>query len=163
MPEEAFDLKRWIDAHVLPILEPDPRLQLHSVLQNRPPGALAPVAVAVWTLSAAPDGWAPAVKRVLELPGFSFDFLRAPQLVTGPGQEPITLFGGDGAPFFNRSGGAMARLFRRCGDIDLILEIGHRFPSAEAAAAAVKSFFHQFADENPFDVIKRNQPPFGMV
>ena len=160
---EEFNLKRWLDQYVVPLIASEPKLEIHSVLQNRPPGAAAPAAVAVWTLSPSPDGWAPAVKRVLEQPGSSFDFLRAPQLVTGPDQSPITLFGGDGAPFFTRSGSAMARIFRRCGEIDLILEIGHRFPSIEAAAAAVKRFFHQFDNTSPFDVITRYQPPFGMA
>jgi hypothetical protein len=160
---EAFNLKSWLDENVLPAIAEEPKLQIHSVLQDRPPGAGAPVAVAVWTLSPTPQGWAPSVKRVLERPGFSFDFLRAPQLVTEPDQVPITLFGGDGAPFFSKSGAAMVRLFRRCGEVDLILEIGHRFPSVEAAAAAVKGFFHLFDDSSPFDVIKRHMPPFGMV
>ena len=39
----------------------------------------------------------------------------------------------DGAPFFNEAGAAMARLYRRCGDIDLIVEIVYRFPSIETA------------------------------
>jgi hypothetical protein len=156
-----FNLKAWLDQHVVPLLAPE--LLLHSVLTNLPPGAPGPQAVLVWLLAREPAGWAPALKRVLERPGFSFDFLRAPQRAGADLQHAVTLFGGDGAPFFNQSGAAMARLYRRCDDLDLIVEIGHRFPSVQAAAAAVKSFFALFEGVNAFDVIERHKPPFGLA
>src|SRR4051812_16157938 len=113
MTDAPFDLKRWIDAHVVPLLNPEPPLEFHSVLVNQPPDASRPDAVLVWALSKTGAGWAPALKRLLETDGLSFDFTRAPQLVAVAPGKTTTLFGGDGMPFVGKNGMAMARLHRR--------------------------------------------------
>src|SRR5258708_6611864 len=107
----TFNLKAWLDQHVVPFLAGEPPLELHALTENWPPGADAPAAVLVWALSKTPESWAPAVRRVLELPGFSFDFLRAPHAVQVSPDQRITIFGGDGAPFIGKNGMAMARLY----------------------------------------------------
>ena len=158
-----FDLKPWLDRHLVPLLGTEPPLELHSILQDRPQSAKQPTAILVWALSKSPSGWAPAVKRLLEQSGFYFDFVRAAQIVPlAPGQT-ITLFGGDGMPFIGQNGMAMSRLYRRCDDgIDLIMEVGHRFSTAESAAAAVKAFFAQFDGTDPLELVARFRPAFGM-
>lgn len=161
MTTAPFDLKRWLDAHVVPILRPEPALDLHSVLVNQPPDASRPDAVLLWALSRTGPDWAPALKRLLETGGFSFDFTRAPQVVAVAPDKTITLFGGDGMPFIGESGMAMARLHRRGEDaVDLILEVGHRFPTGKAAVAAVRSFFEQFGAD-PMQLLAKYAPRFG--
>ena len=158
----SFDLKLWLDRHVVPLLGPESSLALHSVLQNRPPSAERPVAILVWTVSKEPQGWAPAIKRLLAQPGCYFDFCRAPQTVPVAPDRSIWLFGGDGAPYVNAAGMAMARLYRRCDDgIELIMEVGHRFPTGAAAAAAVKDFFALFEGTAPLELVARYMPLFG--
>ena len=156
-----FNLKTWLDKQAVPLLGHD--LMMHSVLQNQPSASAQPESILVWLLAKEPTGWAPALKRLLEQHDFVFDFLRAPQLVGRDPTRGVTIFGGDGAPFINKSGAAMARLFRRCDAIDLIVEIGYRFPTATAAAAAVKAFFAQFETAGPFDVIEKYKPRFGIA
>ena len=158
----TFDLKAWLDKHVVPLLSGEPPLELHSVLQNSAPGAQAPDAVLVWALSKTGDAWAPALRRVLERPGFSFDFLRAPQAVQVSPDQRIVIFGGDGAPFIGKNGMAMARLYRGCDDgISLILEVGYRFPRSEDAAQAVRAFFALFDKVEPAELLARYRPLFG--
>jgi hypothetical protein len=157
-----FDLKAWLDQHVSPILGSERELELHSVIQNRPSQAGRPSTVLAWLLVKTATEWAPALKRLLDRSGFYFDFVREAQLVQTPAGRPITIFGGDGMPFIGNNGMAMARLYHRASDdIELILEIGHRFPSAKDAAAAVKSFFALFDGVNPTDLLGKYSPPFG--
>lgn len=161
MTDTPFDLKRWLDAHVLPLLRPDPPLALHSVLVNQPPGVSRPEAVLVWALSQTGPGWGPALRRLLETGGFSFDFTRAPQIVAVAPGKTITLFGGDGMPFIGKNGMAMARLHRQGEDgVDLIMEVGHQFPTGKAAVAAVRSFFEQFGAD-PAHLMAKYAPRFG--
>ncbi len=158
----TFDLKTWLDEHLTPLLRSDPELELHSVIQNRPARSPRPHGVLVWLLVKTNSEWGAALKRLLDLPGFYFDFVREAQLVPTPVGRPITIFGGDGMPFIGNSGMAMARLYHRASDgVDLIVEIGHQFDSAKAAAAAVKSFFGLFEGVDPRDLVSKYSPPFG--
>ncbi len=159
----SFELKAWLDSHVVPLLRPDPPLELHSVLVNQAPRAAQPDAVLAWALSKAPEGWAPAAQRLLESAGFCFDFTREPQLVALAPGRTITIFGGDGMPFVGANGMAMVRLFRRVEDgVDLIIEVGHLFPDGKAAVAAVRAFFEQFG-QDPAALLARYSPRFGSV
>lgn len=161
MTRAPFDLKRWLDGNVVPLLGGEPALELHSVLTNRSTDPGRPDVVLAWALSKTGTDWAPTLKRLLDGDGFSFDFTRAPQLVTVAPGKTLTLFGGDGMPFVGKNGMAMARLYRRCDDgVDLILEIGHRFEKGQAAIAAVRAFFEQFA-EDPTALLAKHSPPFG--
>jgi len=158
-----FSLKPWLDTNVVPLLRPEPPLDLHSVLVDQAPGATRPHAVLVWTLSKTADGWAAAAQRLLESAGFCFDFTREPQLVVLAPGRTITIFGGDGMPFVGANGMAMVRLFRRVEDgVDLIIEVGHLFPDGKAAVAAVRAFFEQFG-QDPAALLARYSPRFGSV
>lgn len=159
---KAFDLKAWLDENVSPILRAEPELELHSVIQNRAPARARPDAVLVWLLVKTGPSWSPTLKRLLDRSGLYFDFLREVQLVPTPDGRSLPIFGGDGMPFIGSSGMAMARLYHRASDgVDLIIEIGHHFPNAKEASAAVKSFFTLFEGVNPTDLLAKYSPPFG--
>ena len=170
-----FDKKKWLDSHVVPLIE-DNDLRIHSFIWNGNP----PEDILVWLrifpaggdddpkeIELDPMRWAVAVKELLEQ-GWRFDFTREQQLVNLTGGV-IKAFGGDGAPVFNKEGMASVRLFHKQDDgIGLILQIGCQFWSVEGltagmhAAAAVKGFFGLFDTENPLEVCAKYGASFGM-
>lgn len=168
MPLRAFDRKSWLDTHVVPLLHQEPPASIYTVFWNGAP----PTEVLVFLLAdtqvpaSAPDTppadpWPRLVKRLLES-GFRFDYLREIQLVQLEGKQ-VPLFGGDGAPLFDKSGAASARLFKKLEDgTNLILHIGHIYPTGLDAAVAVKSFFGLW-DANPVDVCAQFSAPFGQA
>jgi hypothetical protein len=155
-------MKEWLDKHVVPFLSappPHPTLTIHSFIWRGSP----PEEVLVWLLAdpASPTDWQIAVRRLLEKNGFSFDYTREGTAVNLNGTL-VSIFGGDGAPFFNKAGTAMCRLFRRERDgTNLILDVGCRYGNVMAAKEAVKGFFGQFDGENPVELCARFAPKFG--
>jgi hypothetical protein len=155
-----FDLKPWLDRHLVSVLGSE--LTLHAVACCQSPRRSHPDSVLVWVLANAAANWAPAVRRLLEQCGFSFDFMREAQLIPIPGSRALVAFGSDGAPFVCKSGMVTTRLFRKGTDQpDLLLEVGHQFPSAEAAIQATREFFRQFDDASPDQVLQMFSPVFG--
>lgn len=166
----GFDKKRWLDDHVLPSLQPDPThpsLSLYAVFWNgHPPKDVLVFATAppATTEPFDPLAWPSAVKRLLES-GFVFDFTREQQMVKDPDGSArlIALFGGDGAPLFDKSGACSVRLFRKIEDgRNLILQIGCRYADGLDAAVAVKAFFALF-DQNAMTVCQTFAAPFGQA
>lgn len=178
----AFDLKGWLDSHVVPLTRREPPLKIYSFIWNGDP----PNEVLVWLHTGQdengtvrvehdvdgkelpvreafdPTAWPRAVKHLLEAEGFRFDFLREQTMVALPGGN-ITIFGGDGAPLYNAQGMASARLFRKEDDgVSLILQVGCQYPSGEDAAAATKSFYQSF-EESPLEVCKKHGTTFGQA
>jgi len=156
-------LKAFLDRNVIPLLTPEPKLELYSLLPEKPAsGSKLPGKVILWVKPKDPPGWAPASKRLLDA-GFRFDYLREPQLVPVDGQV-IQIFGGDGTPFVGQAGMAMMRLWKKFDETQVILEVGAKFPSTIECLAAIKSFFGLYDSEGIRDVaavLERHRPPFG--
>lgn len=155
MPD--FERKRWLDDHVVPLLHPDPAASLYTVFWNGSP----PREVLVFLLPVDTASWPQLAKRLLDH-GFRFDYLRDIQLVELEGKR-IPLFGGDGAPLFDKAGSASLRLFQKMPDgINLILHVGARYSTGIDAASAVKEFFGLF-NGNPIQVCSSLSAPFGQA
>lgn len=160
----AFEMKEWLDQHVVPLTQSDPPLRIYSFLWNGDP----PKEILVWLLAGlpaplAPTGdfdetdcpdkpdipatglpeagadfdvtaWARAAKHVVDA-GFRFDHTREQQMVQVEGGL-VPVFGGDGAPLFGKGGLASLRLFRKMDDdIALIVQIACQFPGSDALSA----------------------------
>lgn len=145
----AFDMKAWLDQHVVPLLE---GLKIYHPFWNGVP----PKEVLVILL--AQQDWPQQVKRLLDA-GFRFDFLREQQLIAMEGGT-FHAFGGDGAPLFNQDGTASVRLFKRVEGIGLILQVGCQYGRADRAAAATKEFYGLF-EESPLTVCQTFGVAFG--
>lgn len=155
MPD--FERKKWLDEHVVPLLNQEPAASIYTAFWNGAP----PKEVLVFLLAPEPGTWPQLAKRLLDAE-FRFDYLRDVQIVEHEGKR-LALFGGDGAPLFDKSGTASARLFKKMPDgVNLILQVGARFPTGVDAAAAVKEFFGLF-DKNPIDVCASMSAPFGQA
>jgi len=161
MPD--FDRKTWLDNHVVHLLHQEPPASIYTVFWNGAP----PKEVLVFLLAGQgpatvpDDAWPRLLKRLLD-DGFRFDYLREIQLVQLEGKQ-VPLFGGDGAPLFDKSGAASARVFKKLEDgTNLILHVGHRYPAGVDAALAVKAFFGLW-DTNPIDVCASMSAPFGQA
>jgi hypothetical protein len=162
----VFQRKEWLDACVVqPLLKTDPSLSLYSVFWNGHP----PKDVLVLLLCKKPEDWPAAAKRIMAM-GLRFDYLRDVQLVEIEGARHA-LFGGDGAPLFDKSGSVSIRFFQKDAGqsgVNLILQIGAKCDNAGGlgagveAAALVKEFFAQFA-ENPMLVCQKFSAPFGQA
>lgn len=187
----AFEMKEWLDEHVVPLTQVSPPLRIYSFIWNGTP----PKEILVWLLAglpAAPElepdepvpdilnaglpesgddfdetAWACAAKRIIDA-GFRFDLTREQQMVqVESGLIPV--FGGDGAPLFGKAGLASLRLVRTLDDgITLILQVACQFPGndqlspGQHAAAACKGFYSLF-DESPLDVIRVHGAVFGQA
>jgi hypothetical protein len=154
-------LKAWLDAHVVPLLLGPPPVTIHSFIWRGSP----PEEVMVWLLARPEDplDWQLAVRRLLETEGFSFDYTREAMAVNVNGVM-VSVFGGDGAPFFNKEGMAMCRLFRHEKDgTNLILDVGWHGGSVMLAKEAVKGFFLQFEGVNPVELCAKFAPRFGQA
>ena len=155
-----MDTKAWLDRHVIPLCTPDPPLTFHSEL-HRTSGNGAFEQVIVFLLAPTPEGWGPAVKRLLDAGGVYFDYLREVHVARLP-EKAVTLFGGDGTPFIGANGMATVRLFKRLEDgTTLLLEVGHQYKTAVEAAAAIRGFCELFTGISVVDLYTRFRPPFG--
>jgi len=153
-----FDMKTWLDTHVVPLLAPHGLSLYHPFWNGVPPKEVLVI------LLAQPEpasSWPAAIKALLEQ-GFRFDFLREQQLIPmDSGMFPA--FGGDGAPLFNPQGTASVRLFHKREDgVNLILQVGCRYASGEEAAAATKAFYALF-EESPLSVCQTYGATFGQA
>ncbi|TAL42863.1 MAG: hypothetical protein EPN91_07490 [Salinibacterium sp.] len=152
-----FDIKAWLDQHVaieevLGVLDP---LVVHAPLWHGNP----PAEVLVFLLASECGTWGPHIQRLLG-DGWRFDFLRDVAAVVVDGRR-ITIFGGDGAPFFDVAGMSSVRLWKKVEDgVNLILQIGARWPDGIAAAAGVKGFFGLF-DEGALEMVAKYTATFG--
>lgn len=155
--EHSFSMKKWLDEHVMPLLQ-DTGLKLyHPFWNGMPPKEV----LAVVTSDPELDAWPTAVKKLLD-GGFRFDFLREQQAIALDGMV-FKAFGGDGAPLFNAEGMASVRLFRKASDgKGLILQVGCKYASGEDAAAATKRFYAQF-EESPLTVCQTYGTQFGQA
>jgi hypothetical protein len=176
----SFDQKKWLDDHVVPLLQGNPPLSLYHPFWNGVP----PKDVLVLLLAEEqrdeesefdPSAWPRAVKRLIDDHGFCFDFTRE-QIAVHMDHGLLNLFGGDGAPLFNPEGMASARLYRKEPDgIGLIVQVACRYPSTaqvgdapreltpgEHAAAATKAFYALF-EENPLEVCQKYGARFGQA
>ena len=166
---EAQSTKSWLDQNVVPLLTPPlfepgdneasiPQLTIHSEIHS-PPERFD--LICVWLT--APTHWEKHVRRILKEHNFQWDYMRELQKVVVGGDERI-VFGGDGMPFVGNNGMASARLFKKVGDVGLILEIGQKFDSALLAQTAIKSLFTDFQSLDGLDVqgaAKEYTPAFG--
>lgn len=152
----AFDIKAWVDQNVMRadvMGDGDDRLTFHTVLWNGTP----PKEILVFLL--ATKTWGLHVKRLLE-GGWRFDFLRDHAVVQLDGTR-TTLFGGDGAPFFDPAGMSSVRLWKKMDDgTQLILQVGAKWPSGPEAATAVKAFFGLF-EQGPLEMVATYAATFG--
>jgi len=155
----SFDIKKWLDQHVVPLLAGEPQALIHSELHRGDP----PEEVLVFLQAKEPGTWPLLAKRILETSGFSFDYLRE-QAMVRVGDSIVNIFGGDGAPFFNKNGMALARFYKAIpeGDrhIGLILDVGGKYETPGLAADAVKHFFSLF-EISPLQVCADHRPTFG--
>lgn len=153
-----FDMKAWLDQHVVPLLVDTALKIYHPFWNGMPPKEVLVVLLADPTPE---DAWPTATKKLLEV-GFRFDFLREQQLIALEGGT-FKAFGGDGAPLFNNEGTASARLFRKEDDgTNLILQIGCKYPDGASSALATKAFYAQF-EESPLSVCKTYGATFGQA
>jgi hypothetical protein len=152
-----FDMKTWLDEHVVPLLS-DTGLKIYHPFWNGVP----PKEVLVILLSdpSPQSAWPKAAKHLIEA-GFRFDFLREQQAIALEGGI-FTAFGGDGAPLFNEEGTASVRLFKRVGAVNLILQVGCRYSDGIVAAAATKAFYGLF-EESPLSVCQTYGATFGQA
>lgn len=161
----AFELKPWLDQHVIPLLAGPPPAIFHAELhQGASPGG--PTAIMVFLRAAEPSEWPALAKRLLES-GFAFDYLRE-HAVVRVGEQLATVFGGDGTPFFNKEGMAMVRLFKKVDDRVLLLDVGGKYENVNAAKDGVKAFFALFDQGgaaagamNALEVCRKFRPAFG--
>ena len=158
------DQKPWLDAHVVPLCSASPKLLIHSAIHQESAsgegGAPRISEILVWLLAEDGDGWPLAVARLLE-GGFFFDYFREAALVPLTPERTVQIFGGDGAPFIHTNGMASVRLWKRIAEVNTVLEVGHVYPAATAAAAAVKRLYSHFEGISPMDLLARYRPPFG--
>jgi len=163
----AFDMKKWLDENIVPLTHKTPKTFIYSWLWNGNP----PKEILVWLMVGPKEGeeeqldnkdWAGAAKRMLEEEDFYFDFTREAQLVRLESGKVVNIFGGDGAPLFNPEGAAALRLFKKVGDIQLIIQLGCKFPDGKVAAAATKGFYESF-DKPALEVISEFTSPWGMA
>lgn len=167
----AFNLKQWLDDHVVPVAKADPKIPLtiHASMHNGSP----PKEILVFLLAGHEDPefdethWPQAVKRLLEA-GFKFDFTREVQLIPINGAM-VPIFGGDGTPLISPTGMASVRLFRKFEDgVGLVLQVGCQYKPAgdhsagHRAAAGVKTFFALF-EKDPVTVCQTFSAPFGQA
>lgn len=178
-----FELKSWLDQHVIPLTRIEPPLSIYSFLWNGNP----PTEVLVWLRAGSVDDdeeelgdlvhrentghapppfdgslWPSALRALLTEHGFRFDFLREEIAVALEGSM-IKLFGSDGAPLYNKLGMASARLFKKMPDgVGLILQVGCQYPDGLQAAAATKQFYQSF-DESPLELTKKFGTVFGQA
>lgn len=150
----GVNMKAWLDKHVVPCLAGTPEAKLHSFLHQGDP----PSDVLVFVQAETPDLWPELVRRLLE-DGFVFDFTREATLVR-VGAQVISIFGGDGTPFFNAET-AMVRLYRKVDDVNLMLEVGGRFAASGIASEQVKRFYGLFPDTDPSALVAKYRPSFG--
>lgn len=175
-----FDMKKWLDFNVVPLIKEKP-LKIHSFIWNGNP----PKEVLVWlktelkvckrchnpeasppvrgvecagpSCNYQPDpmDWGNAVKELLEA-GFRFDYTREQILVT-LGSGMVKAFGGDGSPLFNQEGMASARLFRKTEDdgTGLIIQLGCQFWPIEGATAGTHA---SSAVKGFFDLFETENP-----
>ena len=155
---DSFNMKQWLDNNVVPLLA-DTALKIYHPFWNGMP----PKEVLVILLSEPEpaEAWPSAIKKLLG-GGFRFDFLREQQLI-GMDSGMFKAFGGDGAPLFNNEGTASVRLFKKVDDgINLILQIGCKYPDGGSAALATKAFYAQF-EESPLSVCQTYGATFGQA
>lgn len=158
----TFDMKGWLDGHVVPLTQLQPESKIYSFIWNGNP----PKEILVWLL--ANDSWPELGKRLILEDGFRFDYLREQQMVQiENGMVPV--FGGDGAPLFSEDGMASMRLFRKEDDETLlILQLGYKYPAQPGrkpslvASDGVKAFFELF-DESPLTVCSKYGAVFGQA
>jgi len=163
-----FDMKKWLDSHVVPLLNQEPNLRIHHPFWNgMPPRDVLVIAMAGELEENSdqefdPSAWPRAIQRLLQTDGFRFDFTREQIAISHEGGI-FNAFGGDGAPLFNPEGLASARLFRKEDDgIGLILQVACRYPNGTDAAAATKTFYGLF-EENPLEVCQKYGAVFGQA
>ena len=159
-----FDMKNWLDQHVVPLLK-ETALEIYHPFWN----GIPPKEVLVILLS-QPDpasAWPTAVKKLLD-GGFRFDFLREQQAIAME-SGLFKAFGGDGAPLFNAEGTASVRLFKKVGGeedsgrwVNLILQVGCKYPEGTDAALATKAFYALF-EESPLVVCQTYGATFGQA
>lgn len=156
---ESFDLKQWLDDHVVPI-----RGNLNIIAffwRGTPPDEVLVFLSAdpAEDSDELPASWPEEAKRLIDS-GFRFDCLREPKTVR-IGNDGTVLFGGDGAPLVSQERVASVRLMRRENDgRSLILNIVHKNQSALTATKEVEYFFSLF-DTDPFSVLERYGTRFG--
>lgn len=161
----TFDMKKWLDSHVVPLLNDE--LKIYSFIWRGDP----PNEILVWLLAGPTREqqkeqepldhtiWPRAIQRLVQNESFRFDFTREQQAVKTADGAVITIFGGDGAPLYNQEGSAAARLFRKEDDgVNLILQLGCFYPDGKDAAAATKGFYEAMGG-NPLELVER----FGAV
>lgn len=158
-----FNLKKWLDDRVVPLLVRE--LRIYSFFWNGSPPKDVCVFLVAGPSEKEPEqpldksAWPEATHELIQR-GFRFDALREPQVVHQNDQK-FALFGGDGAPLINEDRVASARLLRREDDgINLILNVVCRYASATDAAQAVKQFFALFG-KDPFTVLEEFGTRFG--
>jgi hypothetical protein len=162
-------MKKWLDTHVVPLTKQEPRTFIYSFIWNGTPAKQ----IMVWLMTGQPpeegkalqkvfdpQAWPLAAKRLLQEEGFFFDFTRETQLVRMQDQSVIQIFGGDGAPLYNPEGTAALRLFKKVDNIELILQVGCKYPDGKEAGAATKGFYAMF-DESPMEVVAKYTSPWG--
>ena len=162
-------MKTWLDKHVVPLTKQEPKTFIYSFIWNGTP----PKQIMVWLMTGQPpeekkemaaifdhSAWPMAAKRLLENDQFYFDFTRETQMVRMQDGQVIQIFGGDGAPLYNPGGTAALRLFRKVEDIELIVQVGCKYPDGKSAAAATKGFYAMF-EESPMEVIVKYTSPWG--
>lgn len=156
MPD--FDKKAWLDEHVVPLLQPEPTASLYTVFWHGAP----PKEVLVFLKPVDGARWGELVRRILQA-GFTFDFLRDVAPVVHEGKK-LVLFGGDGTPLFDKGGHVSARLHRKLETgTSLIIQVSHQCETGVDAAMAVKNFFAQWDERNPFDVCTEYSAQFGQA
>jgi len=154
-----FDKKAWLDEHVMPVLKQH-QLSLYHPFWNMQGARASEVLIVCLAEPESEDAWAGAAKALVDA-GWRFDYLREQILVVMDTGETVKLFGGDGAPLFNEEGVAALRLFRKLDDgVNLVLQVGCRYPKGLAAAAATRAFYAQF-EESPLEVCQKYGAVFG--
>lgn len=169
----SFEMKQWLDTNVVPLLAGPPAISIYHPFWNGIPPKDVLILFRTDTVGEDvepfdPTAWPKAAKRLLDDSGFRFDYTRE-QMAVQVESRVFNLFGGDGAPIFNKDGMASLRLFKKMDDgIGLIAQIGCEYPAegemspGEHAAAATKGFYAQF-EENPLEVCRKYGAVFGQA